>query len=139
MWVIHRYARTAPIVCQIARLLSEIGECRVMVYNRDGAWAKGIRLRDHFLSGGFLRRSWEETLAASDGFSARFYEDLFRAFFAGVSSIILQSGVRCPSTFRGRCAGGRPSATDTSGERGPAGQLHLPHRSVTATALLAAA
>lgn len=92
--VIHHSSRTARIVRQMARVLAEDGECRVMVYNRGGAWAKGIFLRDHLLRGGFVRRSWEETLyRSSDGFSARFYvrehfEDLFRAFFDEVSSIV---------------------------------------------------
>lgn len=90
--VIHHSSRTARIARQIARVLTEDGECRVMVYNREGAWAKGIFLRDHLLRGGFLKRPWEETLyRSSDGFSARFYvteqfEDLFRAFFSDVSS-----------------------------------------------------
>ena len=65
-----------------------------MVYNREGMAARVTWLRDHILKAGFLRRSFEETLYRStDGFSARFYvreqfEDLFRAFFRDVGSII---------------------------------------------------
>lgn len=92
--VIHHSSRTARIVREVARVLKPDGESRVMVYNRQGAWAKGIFVRDYLLKGGILRRSWEETLySSSDGFSARFYvqdqfEDLFRAFFGEVSSVI---------------------------------------------------
>jgi 2-polyprenyl-3-methyl-5-hydroxy-6-metoxy-1,4-benzoquinol methylase len=92
--VIHHSANTARIVRNIARVLEPNGECRVMVYNRQGWSTKMMLLRDHWLSGGFLRRSSEETLyRASDGYSARFYlaeqfEDLFRAFFSDVSSEI---------------------------------------------------
>lgn len=92
--VIHHSARTGRIVRHLGRVAAPDGECRVMVYNRNSAWARGIFLRNHLLRGGFLRRSWEETLySASDGFSARFYvkeqfEDLFRTFFEDVSSCI---------------------------------------------------
>lgn len=92
--VIHHSSRTGRIVRHIARVLSPEGECRAMVYNREGAWAKGTYVRDYLLKAGLLRRSWEETLySSSDGFSARFYvkeqfEDLFRTFFQDVSSII---------------------------------------------------
>ena len=66
-----------------------------MVYNRNGAWAYSIFVRDFLLKGGFMKKSFEETLySSSDGFSARFYireqfEDLFRAYFLDVSSEIL--------------------------------------------------
>jgi 2-polyprenyl-3-methyl-5-hydroxy-6-metoxy-1,4-benzoquinol methylase len=92
--VIHHSAHTARIVRNIARVLAPDGECRVMVYNRQGSSTRMMLLRDHWLSGGFLRRTAEETLyRASDGYSARFYvaeqfEDLFRAFFSDVSSEI---------------------------------------------------
>ncbi|OAI50984.1 hypothetical protein AYO44_05340 [Planctomycetaceae bacterium SCGC AG-212-F19] len=92
--VIHHSARTAKIVREIARVLTPGGSCRVMVYNRLGAAARIAFLRDYLLRGGFLRHSFEEVLYRStDGFSARFYipeqfEDLFRAFFAEVSSQI---------------------------------------------------
>jgi 2-polyprenyl-3-methyl-5-hydroxy-6-metoxy-1,4-benzoquinol methylase len=92
--VIHHSARTGRIVRQIARVLRPNGECRVMVYNRQGAAARMNLLVHHYLKGGFLSRSVEETLSAStDGFSARYYtkeqfEDLFRAFFEEVSSEI---------------------------------------------------
>jgi 2-polyprenyl-3-methyl-5-hydroxy-6-metoxy-1,4-benzoquinol methylase len=92
--VIHHSANTARIVRNIARVLKPNGGCRVMVYNRQGLSTKIALLRDHWLKGGFLRRTAEETLyRASDGYSARFYlaeqfEDLFRAFFENVSSEI---------------------------------------------------
>jgi 2-polyprenyl-3-methyl-5-hydroxy-6-metoxy-1,4-benzoquinol methylase len=90
--VIHHSARTGRIVRHIARVLAPEGECRVMVYNRDGASAKVALLRGHYLRGAFLRRSKEESLyAMTDGFSARYYvkeqfDDLFRSFFEDVSS-----------------------------------------------------
>jgi 2-polyprenyl-3-methyl-5-hydroxy-6-metoxy-1,4-benzoquinol methylase len=93
--VIHHSARTARIVREIARVLAPSGECRVMVYNRDGAAARAVLLRDYVLRGGFLRRSVDEQLyAGTDGFSARYYvreqfEDLFRAFFDDVSTQVL--------------------------------------------------
>jgi hypothetical protein len=65
-----------------------------MVYNRLGAAARIAYFRDHVLKGGFLHRSFEETLYRStDGFSARFYvpehfQDLFRAFFQEVRTEI---------------------------------------------------
>jgi 2-polyprenyl-3-methyl-5-hydroxy-6-metoxy-1,4-benzoquinol methylase len=92
--VIHHSARTGRIARHIARVLAPDGEARVMVYNRDGMAARMALLVHHVLSGGFLQRSAEETLfAATDGFSARYYtqeqfEDLFRAFFEDVSSIV---------------------------------------------------
>jgi SAM-dependent methyltransferase len=92
--VIHHSSRTAKIVREIARVLTPAGECRVMVYNRLGASARIAFWRDYILKGGFLRRSFEETLYRStDGFSARFYipehfDDLFRAFFQEVHSEI---------------------------------------------------
>jgi SAM-dependent methyltransferase len=90
--VIHHSSRTARIVREIARVLSKDGECRVMVYNREGMVARISFLRDYVLKAGFLHRTFEETLYRStDGFSARFYvreqfEDLFRAFFKDVTS-----------------------------------------------------
>lgn len=92
--VIHHSAMTGRIVRHIARVLRQDGECRVMVYNRNGMAARVAYLRDHILRGGFLRGTFEETLyRRSDGFSARFYvrdqcEDLFRAFFEEVSSYV---------------------------------------------------
>jgi ubiquinone/menaquinone biosynthesis C-methylase UbiE len=88
--VIHHSARTARIVREIARVLTANGACRIMVYNREGMPARIALLKDHICRGGFLRRSFEETLFRStDGFSARFYireqfEDLFRAYFRNV-------------------------------------------------------
>jgi SAM-dependent methyltransferase len=93
--VIHHSSRTGRAVRQIARVLRPDGECRIMVYNRAGAWAYSILVRDHLLKGRFLRHSFEETLySSSDGFSARFYvqeqfEDLCRTFFQDVSSEIV--------------------------------------------------
>jgi ubiquinone/menaquinone biosynthesis C-methylase UbiE len=90
--VIHHSSRTARVVREIARVLRPDGECRIMVYNREGAAAKAAILVNHYLRFGFLRRSIEETLFRStDGFSARYYvkeqlEDLFRAFFEEVSA-----------------------------------------------------
>lgn len=92
--VIHHSSRTARIVREIARVLTPGGACRVMVYNREGMWALQYLLRQHLLKGKFLRQSFDETLwSSTDGFSARYYvreqfEDLFRAFFAEVSSEI---------------------------------------------------
>jgi 2-polyprenyl-3-methyl-5-hydroxy-6-metoxy-1,4-benzoquinol methylase len=93
--VIHHSSRTARVVREIARVSRPEAECRVMVYNRNSAWAYSIFVRDFLLKGEFLRKSFEETLYhSSDGFSARFYiqeqfEDLFRAFYRDVSSEIL--------------------------------------------------
>jgi 2-polyprenyl-3-methyl-5-hydroxy-6-metoxy-1,4-benzoquinol methylase len=93
--VIHHSSRTGRVVREIARVTRPDGECRVMVYNRNGAWAYSILVRDHLLKGQFLRRSFEETLyQSSDGFTARFYvpeqfEDLFRTFFEDVSSELM--------------------------------------------------
>src|SRR5215469_14767422 len=92
--VIHHSSRTARIVREIARVLNQNGECRVMVYNRHGMAARVGLIRDHIFKAGFVHRTFEETLYRStDGFSARFYvqeqfEDLFRAFFKNVSSEI---------------------------------------------------
>jgi 2-polyprenyl-3-methyl-5-hydroxy-6-metoxy-1,4-benzoquinol methylase len=97
--VIHHSSRTALIVREIARVLKDTGECRAMVYNREGTPAKIALLLHHYLKGGFLRRSKEETLhALTDGFSARYYvkeqfEDLFRAFFEDVSSEVCGQAV----------------------------------------------
>ncbi len=93
--VIHHSSRTARVVREIARVTRPQGECRAMVYNRDGANVGVAFVRDHLLSGAFLRRSFEETLYAhTDGFSARYYvrehfEDLFRGFFTEVSGEVL--------------------------------------------------
>jgi len=68
------------------------GECRIMVYNREGMSARVAFWRDHVLRGGFLRHSLDETLwRSTDGFTARHYvreqfEDLFRAWFDDVES-----------------------------------------------------
>ena len=71
--------------------------------------AKIALLKDHWLKGGFIRRTAEETLyRSSDGYSARFYvaeqfEDLFRAFFVNVRSEICGQDVDViplPSNFR---------------------------------------
>jgi 2-polyprenyl-3-methyl-5-hydroxy-6-metoxy-1,4-benzoquinol methylase len=92
--VIHHSARTARIARNIARVLRADGEARVMVYNREGTPARVSLINDHILQGGFLRRSYEETLfKTTDGFSARYYvreqfEDLFRAFFDDVNAEI---------------------------------------------------
>jgi SAM-dependent methyltransferase len=107
--VIHHSSRTARIVREIARVLNKSGSCRVMVYNREGMPARISFVVDHILQGGFLRRSFEETLYRStDGFSARFYvreqfEDLFRAFFNDVSSEICgqeSDAIPLPSRLR---------------------------------------
>jgi 2-polyprenyl-3-methyl-5-hydroxy-6-metoxy-1,4-benzoquinol methylase len=93
--VIHHSSRTGRVVRNIARVLRPDGECRVMVYNRQSTWAMSILVRDYLLRGQFLRKSFEETLyESSDGFTARFYvpeqfEDLFRAFFEDVNSVIM--------------------------------------------------
>lgn len=93
--VIHHSSRTGRVVREIARVAKPDAEVRVMVYNRNGAWAYSILVRDFLLKGQFLRRSFEETLYhSSDGFTARFYvreqfEDLFRTFFNDVSSELM--------------------------------------------------
>jgi len=93
--VIHHSSRTGRVVRNIARVCRPNAEVRVMVYNRDSAWAASIFVRDYLMKGLFLRQSFEETLyRSSDGFTARFYireqfEDLFRAFFQNVSSEIM--------------------------------------------------
>src|SRR5262245_46742903 len=60
--VIHHSARTGRIVRQIARVLRADGECRVMVYNRNGVPARLSLLVNQVLKLGFFRRSSEETL-----------------------------------------------------------------------------
>ncbi len=93
--VIHHSSRTGRVVRGIARVCRPGAEVRVMVYNRDSAWAASIWFRDFVMKGQFLRQSFEETLyRSSDGFTARFYvreqfEDLFRTFFQNVSSEIM--------------------------------------------------
>jgi len=93
--VIHHSSRTGRVVREIARVCQPTAEVRAMVYNRDGAWAYSILVRNHLLRRRFLKHSFEETLYhSSDGFTARFYvqeqfEDLFRTFFDGVSSQLL--------------------------------------------------
>jgi 2-polyprenyl-3-methyl-5-hydroxy-6-metoxy-1,4-benzoquinol methylase len=88
--VIHHSARTARIVREIRRVLKPDGGCRVMVYNRSGAIVPITYIKNHLLTGRFLRQDFDVTLLASvDGFSARFYTadqfaDLFRAFFSDV-------------------------------------------------------
>lgn len=92
--VIHHSARTTRIVREIARVLAPGGECRVMVYNRNGISAGICYLRHHLIGGGIFRGSFDETLwGNTDGFSARYYvqdqfEDIFRAFFKDVRSEI---------------------------------------------------
>jgi 2-polyprenyl-3-methyl-5-hydroxy-6-metoxy-1,4-benzoquinol methylase len=93
--VIHHSSRTGRVVREIARVCRPGAECRVMVYNRNGAWAYSILVRDHLFGRRFLKHSFEETLYhSSDGFTARFYvkeqfEDLFRTFFENVSSELM--------------------------------------------------
>lgn len=92
--VIHHSSRTARIVRQIARVLTREGECRIMVYNREGMSARVAFWRDHVLKGRFVRHSFDETLwRSTDGFTARHYvqeqfEDLFRGSFDDVESRI---------------------------------------------------
>jgi len=89
--VIHHSSHTAKIVREISRVLRPDGECRIMVYNREGMAARVAFLKDHLLKGKIFRNSFDQTLHQStDGFSARHYvrdqfEDLFRAFFRHVS------------------------------------------------------
>jgi len=97
--VIHHSARTARIVREIARVLKPGGETRIMVYNREGTAARYILFRHFLLGGEFLHRSADETLWRwTDGYSARYYhqeqlEDVFRAFFENVSSVLLAQEV----------------------------------------------
>ncbi len=70
------------------------GECRIMVYNREGMSARVAFWRDHVFKWRFLRHSFDETLwRSTDGFTARHYvqeqfEDLFRGSFDDVESRI---------------------------------------------------
>lgn len=92
--VIHHSARTGRIVREIARILKPAGEAKVMVYNRDGLPAWRTFWIQYVLHLGFLTRSFDEQLfRTTDGFMARYYtrdqiQDLFRTFFANVSSEI---------------------------------------------------
>jgi 2-polyprenyl-3-methyl-5-hydroxy-6-metoxy-1,4-benzoquinol methylase len=92
--VIHHSSRTAKIVRDIARILRPDGWCRIMVYNRYSGTARIALLKYHWLRMGFLYRSVDESLnMGSDGYHARHYtkdqfEDLFRAFFTDVNSLI---------------------------------------------------
>ncbi len=92
--VIHHSSRTARIVRQLARVLAPEGECRIMVYNREGMSARVAFWRDHVFKWRFLRHSFDETLwRSTDGFTARHYvqeqfEDLFRGSFDDVESRI---------------------------------------------------
>jgi 2-polyprenyl-3-methyl-5-hydroxy-6-metoxy-1,4-benzoquinol methylase len=89
--VIHHSARTAKIVREASRVLKPEGECRVMVYNREGVIVPIVYLRDHIGKLNFLHQRFDQTLLnAADGFHARFYTadqlaDLFRAFYENVS------------------------------------------------------
>ena len=91
---IHHSSRTALIVRRISEVLDRAGEARVMVYNREGASARSVFLRDYILKAGFRKRTFDEQLwLSSDGFSARYYvkeqlADLFHAFFRGVDVTI---------------------------------------------------
>jgi 2-polyprenyl-3-methyl-5-hydroxy-6-metoxy-1,4-benzoquinol methylase len=93
--VIHHSARTARIVREIARVMKTSGETRIMVYNREGTVARLLLFRHHVLGCEFRHCTPDETLwRRSDGYSARYYhkeqfEDLFRGFFANVSSVVL--------------------------------------------------
>jgi SAM-dependent methyltransferase len=90
--VIHHSARTARIVREIGRVTKDTGECRAMVYNRDGTAAYVTLLIEHLLKRRFVSQSFDDTLwQATDGFSARYYtkdllEDMFRGFFSDVDS-----------------------------------------------------
>jgi 2-polyprenyl-3-methyl-5-hydroxy-6-metoxy-1,4-benzoquinol methylase len=92
--VIHHSSHTARIVREIARVLATRGSTRVMVYNRNGMYARVVFVRDFLMKSRFRRLSFDDVLSeASDGFSARYYvrdqfEDLFRAFFREASSEI---------------------------------------------------
>jgi SAM-dependent methyltransferase len=87
--VIHHSASTSSIVREISRVLVPSGECRIMVYNRDGLPAMAMLLRS-FLKLEPLRATFDEILwRHTDGFHARYYtrdqfEDLFRPFFSEV-------------------------------------------------------
>jgi 2-polyprenyl-3-methyl-5-hydroxy-6-metoxy-1,4-benzoquinol methylase len=100
--VIHHSASTASIVREISRVLSPDGECRAMVYNRDGSPATALLLRS-LLSFEFFRATTDEILwRHTDGFHARYYtrdqfEDLFRPFFTEVEcSVTGQSSDAIP-------------------------------------------
>jgi len=92
--VIHHSAKTAKVVREISRVTKANGECRIMVYNRNGIWTTIAYLKEHLLKGKFLHQDFDSTLlASSDGFHARFYTpdqfaDLFYAFFNTVSTRI---------------------------------------------------
>jgi 2-polyprenyl-3-methyl-5-hydroxy-6-metoxy-1,4-benzoquinol methylase len=87
--VIHHSASTSSIVREISRVLAPDGECRIMVYNRDGLPAT-MSLARSLLRLEPLRATTDEILwRHTDGFHARYYtrdqfEDLFRPFFEEV-------------------------------------------------------
>lgn len=93
--VIHHSSRTARVVREIARVLAEDGETRVMVYNRDSLLTKLTLIRYYLLTGAFRHRTADEVLwEHTDGFMARYFhaeqlEDLFRGFFEDVGSTVL--------------------------------------------------
>lgn len=107
--VIHHSSSTARIVRQMARVLRNGGESRIMVYNRDSLLAWLVLLRYYLLGAEFRKRSSDEVLwAHSDGFIARHYTadqlaDLIRGFFEDVSVTVLGQEVDVvplPSMFR---------------------------------------
>jgi 2-polyprenyl-3-methyl-5-hydroxy-6-metoxy-1,4-benzoquinol methylase len=89
--VIHHSADTAAIIREVARVLRQDGETRIMVYNLNGTAAYATIVRD-YLSGFWRGRSLDEVLwARSDGFMARFYSqdiltDIMRLFFSRVTA-----------------------------------------------------
>jgi 2-polyprenyl-3-methyl-5-hydroxy-6-metoxy-1,4-benzoquinol methylase len=91
--VIHHSASTSSIIREISRVLVPSGECRIMVYNRDGTPAM-MSLLSSFLRLEPLRSTSDEILwRHTDGFHARYYtrdqfEDLFRPFFSEVTCVV---------------------------------------------------
>ncbi len=106
--VIHHAPSTAAIVREIARVLSPSGECRIMVYYREGVPAL-LELARGLATLAYPRRTLDELLwRRTDGFHARYYsvdqfEDLFRPYFDRVESIVtgqLADAVPLPRTLR---------------------------------------
>src|SRR5690606_27870461 len=60
--VIHHSSHTGRIVRNIARVLKPDGELRAMVYNRESFIARYVLVRNYWLGGGFLSKTYDELL-----------------------------------------------------------------------------
>jgi 2-polyprenyl-3-methyl-5-hydroxy-6-metoxy-1,4-benzoquinol methylase len=85
--VVHHSSRTARIIRNVADWLTDAGEFRGMVYNRDSLPAILALVGRGVVKGRLLSRTPDEILwSSTDGFSARFYSpdqwrDLLMGFF----------------------------------------------------------